>query len=114
MSLILRGRGQRNRLAHERQDCDDTAYPASSIAMALSYILDDYDLEGFLQVAAAFGTAGFGYVVTPNVDHLIRFHDDPGFRALYAEAAYVLLDSRFLSHLFRVTKGLHVRVCTGS
>jgi N-acetylglucosaminyldiphosphoundecaprenol N-acetyl-beta-D-mannosaminyltransferase len=82
--------------------------------MPLPYILDDYDLEGFLQVAAAFGSDRFGYVVTPNVDHLIRFHDDPGFRALYAEAAYVLLDSRFLSHLFRLTKALHVRVCTGS
>jgi N-acetylglucosaminyldiphosphoundecaprenol N-acetyl-beta-D-mannosaminyltransferase len=82
--------------------------------MPLSYRLDDYDLEGFLQVAAAFGTAGFGYVVTPNVDHLIRFHDDPRFRALYAEAAYILLDSRFLSRMFRLTKGLHVRVCTGS
>jgi exopolysaccharide biosynthesis WecB/TagA/CpsF family protein len=82
--------------------------------MPLSYILDDYDLEGFLQVAAAYGSAGFGFVVTPNVDHLIRYHDDPGFRALYAEAAFILLDSRFLSHLFRLTKRLRIRVCTGS
>lgn len=82
--------------------------------MALSCILDDYDLEGFLRVAAAFGGDRFAYVVTPNVDHLIRFHDDPAFRASYADAANVLLDSRFLSHVLRVSKGIRVRVCTGS
>lgn len=82
--------------------------------MSLPYILDDYDLEGFLKVAAGFGTDRFGYVVTPNVDHLIRFHDEPRFRALYADAAYVLLDSRFLSIVFRAVKAIRVRVCTGS
>jgi exopolysaccharide biosynthesis WecB/TagA/CpsF family protein len=82
--------------------------------MTLPYHLDDYDLEGFLPVAAAFGMQRFGYVVTPNVDHLIRYHDDPKFRALYAEAAYILLDSQFLSRVWRVTKGMRVRVCTGS
>jgi len=82
--------------------------------MSLPYILDDYDVEGFLRVAADFGADKFGYVVTPNVDHLIRYHDDPGFRALYADASYVLLDSRFLSHVFRLSKRLRVRVCTGS
>jgi exopolysaccharide biosynthesis WecB/TagA/CpsF family protein len=45
---------------------------------------------------------------------LIRYHDDPNFRALYADAAFVLLDSRFLAHIFRVSEGLRVRVCTGS
>src|SRR6202521_4381222 len=82
--------------------------------MSLPYILDDYDLEGFLKLAAAFGTERFGYVVTPNVDHLIRFHEEPVFRALYADAAYVLMDSRFLSIIFRVVKAIRVRVCTGS
>jgi hypothetical protein len=65
--------------------------------MTLPYILEDYDVEGFLPVAAAFGRERFGYVVTPNVDHLIRYHDDPAFRALYADATYVLPDSQFLS-----------------
>lgn len=82
--------------------------------MPLQYILDDYDVDGFLRVAGAFGMDRFGYVVTPNVDHLIRFHDDPAFRALYADAAYVLLDSRFLSYVFRIAKAIRVRVCTGS
>jgi exopolysaccharide biosynthesis WecB/TagA/CpsF family protein len=82
--------------------------------MSLPYLLDDYDVDGFLRVAAAYGQERFGFVVTPNVDHLIRYHDDPTFRALYAEAAYVLLDSRFLAHIFRVSEGLRVRVCPGS
>lgn len=82
--------------------------------MSLRYILDDYDVDGFVKLAAAFGTDRFGYVVTPNVDHLIRFHDEPTFRAQYADAAYVLLDSRFLSIVFRLVKAIRVRVCTGS
>jgi exopolysaccharide biosynthesis WecB/TagA/CpsF family protein len=76
--------------------------------------LDDYDLDGFLRVARDFGRDKFGYVVTPNVDHLIRFHDDPAFHALYNEATYVLLDSRFLSYLFVLTRGIRAPVCTGS
>jgi len=82
--------------------------------MALTCTFDDYDVEGFLRQAAQFGIGKFGYAVTPNVDHLIRYHDDPGFRALYADASYVLLDSRFLSHIFRASKGLRVPVCAGS
>jgi exopolysaccharide biosynthesis WecB/TagA/CpsF family protein len=88
-----------------------TTYKSS---MSLLYILDEYDLEGFLKVAAAFGSDRYSYVVTPNVDHLIRFHDEPHFRALYADAAYILLDSRFLSIVFRIIKSVRVRVCTGS
>jgi exopolysaccharide biosynthesis WecB/TagA/CpsF family protein len=82
--------------------------------MKLPFILDDYDVEGFLPVAAGFGRDRFEYVVTPNVDHLIRYHDDPKFRGLYADAAYVLLDSQFLAGLLRIVQGLRVRVCTGS
>ena len=82
--------------------------------MALPYILDDYDLNTFLGVAKSFRPDRFGYVVTPNVDHLIRYQDDPSFRSRYADADYVLLDSRFLSHIFRVSTGRRVGVCTGS
>jgi exopolysaccharide biosynthesis WecB/TagA/CpsF family protein len=82
--------------------------------MAIPYPLDDYDLEAFLKVAENYGQAPFGYVVTPNVDHTIRFHDDAQFRALYADASYVLLDSRFLAKILRLTKGLKLQVCTGS
>jgi exopolysaccharide biosynthesis WecB/TagA/CpsF family protein len=82
--------------------------------MPLVHHLDDYDLQTFIKVAAAFGQERYGYVVTPNVDHLIRCHDDPSFRALYADASYVLLDSRFLAYLLKITKRLSARVCTGS
>jgi exopolysaccharide biosynthesis WecB/TagA/CpsF family protein len=87
---------------------------ATTINMSLHYELDDYDLDGFISVASTFGADRFGYVVTPNVDHLIRYHDDPKFQEQYANASYVLLDSRFLSHIFRAARGMRVRVCTGS
>jgi exopolysaccharide biosynthesis WecB/TagA/CpsF family protein len=82
--------------------------------MSLPFMLDDYDLDAFLSVARDFGGDRYGYVVTPNVDHVIRYHDDPAFRARYADAAYILLDSRFLSHIFRIAKGQRVGVCAGS
>ena len=82
--------------------------------MSLNFELDDYDLDSFVSVASAFGADQFGYVVTPNVDHLIRFHDDSKFREQYAGASYVLLDSRFLAHILRVFKDTRVGVCTGS
>ena len=76
--------------------------------------LDDNDLAGFLPIATHFGTSRFGYVVTPNVDHVIRYFDDPNFRMLYAAADFVLLDSRVLSYMLRLTRGLRAKVCTGS
>ncbi|MES1196525.1 MAG: WecB/TagA/CpsF family glycosyltransferase [Steroidobacter sp.] len=75
---------------------------------------DDYDLEGFVDVARNFGASDFEYVVTPNTDHLIRYHDDGNFRSLYAAAGYVLLDSRFLSYLFKLVRGVSLPVCAGS
>jgi N-acetylglucosaminyldiphosphoundecaprenol N-acetyl-beta-D-mannosaminyltransferase len=76
--------------------------------------IDDLDVPGFLRVAARFGLERYGYVVTPNVDHLIRCHEDPAYRSLYRAATYVLLDSRFAAHLLRVVKGLRLPVCAGS
>jgi len=81
---------------------------------AVYHRLDDYDLAAFVDVAAAYGSEHFGYVVTPNVDHLIRFHESSSFRAVYADAAYVLLDSRFAAYLLRVLRGVRLPVCTGS
>jgi exopolysaccharide biosynthesis WecB/TagA/CpsF family protein len=80
----------------------------------LLYPLDDYDVDGFVRLAAEYGQDRYGFVVTPNADHMIRFHDDERFRAAYADAAYVLLDSRFLAYVFRLTKRIHARVCPGS
>lgn len=76
--------------------------------------IDDYDLPRFVAVAAGFGDRQYGYVVTPNVDHMIRFHENASFRALYAKATYILLDSRIAARLFRLVHGIRVPVCTGS
>lgn len=76
--------------------------------------LDDFDLEGFLRVAAGFGSSRFAFVVTPNVDHIIRCHEDAAFQARYASADFALLDSRFAAQLLRLVKGLQLQVCTGS
>jgi exopolysaccharide biosynthesis WecB/TagA/CpsF family protein len=82
--------------------------------MSIVLELDNQDLKQFVSTAAAFGTERFGYVVTPNADHLIRYFDEPSFRAMYADAEYVLSDSRFLSYILATTKGLQIPVCAGS
>ena len=76
--------------------------------------IDDYDLEEARALAAAFGTERYGYVVTANVDHAIRYYHDAQFRALYSKAAYVLLDSRFLVHVLRFLKRQRFRASPGS
>jgi exopolysaccharide biosynthesis WecB/TagA/CpsF family protein len=86
----------------------------SSENMANFLDIDDYDLDEALKVVAGFGSDRFGYVVTPNVDHVIRHYYDAQFRALYAQAAYVLLDSRFLAHTVGLVKRQVLRVCLGS
>jgi exopolysaccharide biosynthesis WecB/TagA/CpsF family protein len=87
---------------------------ASSSRAALVHEIDDLDLSGFTRVAANFGTSRFGVVVTPNVDHVIRLHEDPAFRAHYQKADIVLMDSQFLAYVLRVMKRVRLHVCTGS
>jgi N-acetylglucosaminyldiphosphoundecaprenol N-acetyl-beta-D-mannosaminyltransferase len=82
--------------------------------MSLVLDIDDYDLANFSVVARDFGEARYGFVVTPNADHLIRYCDDAFFRGFYASAAYVLLDSRFVANLVALTRGIRLRVCPGS
>jgi exopolysaccharide biosynthesis WecB/TagA/CpsF family protein len=76
--------------------------------------IDDYNLEEALKLVSTFGSDRFGYIVTPNVDHVIRHYQDSHFRSLYAQAAYVLLDSRFLAHTVGLVKRQILRVCLGS
>lgn len=76
--------------------------------------IDDYNLEEALKLVAMFGNERYGYVVTPNVDHVIRHYHDNHFRSLYAQATYVLLDSRFLAHTVGLVKRQVLRVCLGS
>lgn len=82
--------------------------------MAAVLDIDDYDLGEAVAIVAAFGSDQFGYVVTPNVDHLIRYHDDPHFRELYGHASFVLLDSRFLARFLGLVTGRRHRVSAGS
>ncbi len=82
--------------------------------MTIALELDNQDLQQFVRTAAHYGTDRFGYVVTPNADHLIRYYDDPFFRTTYADAEYVLSDSRVLSYILAITKGLRIPVCAGS
>jgi exopolysaccharide biosynthesis WecB/TagA/CpsF family protein len=76
--------------------------------------IDDYDLEETLKIVAGFGSDHYGYVVTPNVDHVIRHFQDRHFRSLYAHASYVLLDSRFLANTMGLFRRQVIRVCLGS
>jgi N-acetylglucosaminyldiphosphoundecaprenol N-acetyl-beta-D-mannosaminyltransferase len=53
-------------------------------------------------IAARPADAPFGYVVTPNADHLVRLGRDLALRAIYRDAALCLLDSRVVSGLARL------------
>lgn len=75
---------------------------------------DDYDLPRFVEVARRWGSVDYGYVVTPNADHLIRLDEEDSFQALYRDAAFVLLDSRFLARIVSFTQGQSLPVCAGS
>ncbi|HEY3731130.1 MAG TPA: WecB/TagA/CpsF family glycosyltransferase [Steroidobacteraceae bacterium] len=81
---------------------------------SLTLRLDDYELDEFVSLASNYGDTRFDYVVTPNVDHIIRYYDDAQFRELYAHAAWVLLDSRLMARILNVTRALRPRVCPGS
>lgn len=77
-------------------------------------LVDDFDLTTFTQLAAAFGDDRYGFVVTPNADHLVRLQEDAAFRQSYAKADFVLFDSRFLARWLRWTRRQQLRVCPGS
>jgi exopolysaccharide biosynthesis WecB/TagA/CpsF family protein len=82
--------------------------------VSVSLSLDDYDLQGALPLMAGYGQSSFDFVVTPNIDHVIRYYDDARFRELYGHARYVLLDSRLLAGILRLTRRQQLKVCTGS
>jgi exopolysaccharide biosynthesis WecB/TagA/CpsF family protein len=76
--------------------------------------IDDYDTKAAMSLVAEFGCDRYGYLVTPNTDHLIRYFEDAEFRTLYAHAAYVFLDSRFISQAVGLVKRQTLSVCPGS
>lgn len=55
----------------------------------------------------------FGYIVTPNVDHVIRLSREAALRPIYAAATARICDSRVLQHLARI-KGHELQVYPGS
>jgi exopolysaccharide biosynthesis WecB/TagA/CpsF family protein len=76
--------------------------------------IDDLDVGSFCAAAGEFGSNRFGYVVTPNVDHLVRYYEDTAFRSAYHSADFVVLDSRVVALALRIAKGVRLAVCTGS
>lgn len=57
--------------------------------------------------------SGFSYLVTPNVDHVVRLSGDAAVRAAYEAARWRLCDSRVLGRLARL-KGLDLGLYPGS
>lgn len=55
----------------------------------------------------------FGYVVTPNVDHVVRLEASPELRPLYRNAWLTVCDSRILQTL-AARSGLTLPACPGS
>jgi N-acetylglucosaminyldiphosphoundecaprenol N-acetyl-beta-D-mannosaminyltransferase len=58
--------------------------------------------------------APFGYVVTPNADHLVRISRDRRLRTIYQDAELCLLDSRVVAGISRLFGLLAPRVTPGS
>ena len=56
----------------------------------------------------------FGYVTTPNADHLVRMHRRPELRPLYQNAMLRLLDSRVVALVARLVGLPAPRVAPGS
>ncbi len=64
---------------------------------------DDLDIvRSAAWIAGRPAETPFGYVVTPNADHLVRVSRDPALRAIYRGAALCLLDSRVVGWLARL------------
>jgi N-acetylglucosaminyldiphosphoundecaprenol N-acetyl-beta-D-mannosaminyltransferase len=70
--------------------------------------------EAANRLIARQATDPFIYVVTPNVDHIVRMgQGSPGLRRLYEQAELRLCDSRILSFLARIVR-IRLPVATGS
>src|SRR4051812_21180321 len=63
--------------------------------------LDVEDAAGWLARRPA--TAAFGYVATPNADHLVRLGRQPELVPVYQDALMRLLDSRVVAQVARLS-----------
>lgn len=81
----------------------------------LNAAFDDVTPEqAFARLASSWTGRPFSYVVTPNVDHIVRLEDGDGaLRALYARAGLVICDSRVLEAMARLS-GLTLHATPGS
>ncbi|MAP94461.1 MAG: glycosyltransferase [Ponticaulis sp.] len=66
-------------------------YDSMNVGQAVNCLLEHVDRG-----------APFAYVVTPNVDHLVRLNAEPELRPLYENADYLVCDSRVLEVLARL------------
>lgn len=66
------------------------------------------------RLAARPAEAPFGYVVTPNADHLVRLQRRPELRPLYTDAMLRLLDSRVVAGIARAAGLTAPEVVPGS
>ena len=76
----------------------------------------DADIPGTrAEISARVARNGYGYVVTPNVDHVVLYHrsTDDSLRRAYDGAAFKLCDSRVLAALAALF-GRRLHVCPGS
>jgi N-acetylglucosaminyldiphosphoundecaprenol N-acetyl-beta-D-mannosaminyltransferase len=73
--------------------------------------------EALTRLAEVTGETRYGYVVTPNVDHIVRLHEDERTRAqleaIYDGADLCLCDSKVL-HLLGRVRGVRLPVVPGS
>ena len=73
--------------------------------------------EVLTRLAKVNADAPYGYVVTPNVDHVVRLHEDEDtgrqLHPVYADAALCLCDSKVLHQLGRI-RGVGLPVVPGS
>ena len=80
----------------------------------LGRCFDNQPMEYAVQEILAGTDAPFRYVVTPNVQHLVKLHDDPvGLRPAYDAASRTYCDSRIVSFLSAL-RGMRTSVVTGS
>lgn len=73
----------------------------------------DGDRPALLERVAGMARGPYAYVVTPNVDHVIKLMDGRVGREVYADADLKICDSRILAHLARL-RGLRLPVYPGS
>jgi exopolysaccharide biosynthesis WecB/TagA/CpsF family protein len=65
------------------------------------------------RLQAVGSSAPYAYIVTPNVDHVVRAHREPQLRDLYEEADLCVCDSRILRLLARIS-GIRLSLIPGS